>query len=109
MAEAYRNLLIEGAVWLVSLVGGVLAIGLSRSPYRHRLTLSFVLAVSAMIIGYLGFFTRFSFWPRIAYSWSNGDYRIALDLNKFFGAPLVFGAVALWLAVSRAWKLNRPG
>ena len=106
-SDSYRNLAIEAAVWPVSLAGGIVAIGLSRSPFRYRLVLSFVLAITAMIIGYLGFFTPFSFWPRIVYTWTNGDYRVGVDLNRFFGAPLAFGAVGLWLAISRSWKLNR--
>ena len=107
MDESYRNLLIEAAVWLASLIACVVAIALSRSPFRNRLVLSSVLALAAMIVGYLGFFTPFTFWPRIAYTWTNGDYRVALDLNKSFAAPLALGAVALGIAVSRTRKAKR--
>jgi hypothetical protein len=109
MGNTKLNLGVEAAIWMAGLIAGIVAISLSRGPSAKRLTWSFVLALAALVIGWLGFFTPFSFWPRIAYSWTNGEYQIALDLNRFFGAPLAFGAVALWLAISRSWKLRRAG
>ncbi len=82
MAEAYRNLLMEGPVSLVSLVGDILAVGLSRSPYRHRLTPSHVLPVSTIVIVYLEFFTPFSFWSRGARVEEEVTQSTALDFPQ---------------------------
>ncbi len=105
-SAAYRNLIIEAVIWLAGLAGCFVALVLSRSPSRNRRILSFILATTSMLIGYLGLFTPFTFWPRIAYSWANGDFRVALDVNRFFGVPLALGAVALWLAIYRRGKLK---
>ena len=83
------------------------ALALSLFCSRNRLLVPFFLAVAAMVVGQLGFFTPFTFWPRIAYTWTNGQYHVALDLNKLFSAPLALGAVALCLVVSRAWKAKQ--
>jgi hypothetical protein len=107
MGKSYLHLIIEAAICVGGLISGIIAISLSRGPSLKRFVWSLALALAAIVIGWLGLFTPFSFWPRIAYSWTNGDYRIAMDLNCFFGAPLAFGTVGVWLAISRSWRLKR--
>jgi hypothetical protein len=107
MSASYRNLAIEAAVWLASIIGVVIAIALSCRASPKRLVPSFVLALFALAAGYLGLWTPFSFLPRIAYSWANGDYRLDIDVNQFFIVPLVLGLVALVLATWRYWRSSR--
>jgi hypothetical protein len=106
MSASYRNLAIEAAVLLASLIGVVVAIALSRRA-SPKLVLSFVLALVALAVGYVGLWTPFEFVPRIGYSWANGDYRLDIDVNRFFLVPLVLSLFALLLLAWRYWRSNR--
>lgn len=101
MSETYRNLLIEAAVWVASLAGCAGALALSRRDPPKWPLLSATLAVITLAIGCIGLWTPFAVLPRIAYSWTNGNFRLSLDLNEFFVVPLVLGLLAVLLAFWR--------
>jgi hypothetical protein len=106
--ESYRNLAIEAAVWLASIVGCAVALILSRRAPLKLSILSLLLALIALTVGYVGLWTPFSVVPRIAYTSSNDHYHWALDLNQFFVVPVVLGLISLVFAVSRSCPSSRP-
>ena len=92
--------------WLLSVVSSVLALVFSCFKSGRRFALSVVLAVIAMVIGYLGLghWTPFSLFPQVAYVWSSDSFEFSIVSSWFFVAPLGLGAIALVLAI---WNRNR--
>jgi hypothetical protein len=107
MSESYRNLLIEAAVWVASLAGCAGALALSRRDPPKWPFLALTLSVLTLVVGCVGLWTPFSVVPRVAYSWTNGGFRLYLDLNQFFVVPLVLGSLGILLAVWRRSHSNR--
>lgn len=93
-------LAIEAAVWLGALLASIVALTLICRTTLRSPAISYVLVAGALVIGYLGLLTPFSFWPRIFYCQTDGDYQFAFELNRLFAAPLAFGAMALVATIS---------
>ena len=107
MDHSYRNLAIEAAFWLASIAGCAVALILNRRAPPKWPVVSLMLAVVALTVGCIGFWTPFSRVPRIVYTLSNDDFRFRVDLNRFFVVPLVVGLFALLLVAWRYWRSKR--
>jgi hypothetical protein len=82
---------VGAAFWLISIMACVLAFRWSFLSVRRRFLPAVILAISALVIGYLGM-TRF----HIVYSKTvNGQLRWRFDSRWFFIVPLVLGVTAL--------------
>src|SRR5436190_1371061 len=94
VGHAYTGLAFLGAVWLGGVLAGVFAI---RASSRQSLWRFWVLFLVALGIGAVGFWTPFSFWPELAYTWANDSFSITIVFSWFFLAPMALAGVALLL------------
>jgi hypothetical protein len=94
------RLAVEATVWILAFLGSIVAIVLTCRTTLRGPTISYILAGTALVVGYLGLLTPFPFFPRIVFCQADGEYQFAFELNRLFGAPLALGAVALVGAIS---------
>jgi hypothetical protein len=93
-------LAVEATVWILAVLGSIVAIVLTCRTTLRGPTISYILAGTALVVGYLGLLTPFPFFPRIGFCQADGESQFAFELNRLFGAPLALGAVALVGAIS---------
>src|SRR5262245_9242706 len=99
------------ATWLMATASSVVAIFLGVQPSNRRLRLAMVLAITAMVIGYLGFgrWSPFRFFPQVGYAYTSNTFEFQLASSWFFVGPLVLGAAALLLAVWNGRRSSHGG
>ncbi len=97
MGNVSKSLIGLGSFWILSVVIGVFAVMGSRRVASQRGWLPLGLALIAIAIGVVGFWTPFSMWPRLAYTWANGDFSVTIDFSWFFALPLLLGVLAVVL------------
>jgi len=94
LPHAFPVVAFLGAIWLFSVLAGAFAI---RASSRQSLWRFWVLFLVALGIGAVGFWTPFSFWPELAYTWANDSFSITIVFSWFFLAPMALAGVALLL------------
>jgi hypothetical protein len=95
------HLIILTIAWFLALASAIGAIFVSLEETPPRPGLAAILALGALVIGYLGFgrWSPFRFFPQVGWMWSEGDERVYLASGWFFVAPILLGSTALALLI----------
>lgn len=101
MAREYLMAGFLVALWLASVVCCFFALVITYRSLAQRFWFAVFPALFAVIIGTLGIWAPFSWWPQISYTFSMGGIQREIDFSWPFAAPLILGGLILVFA---SWK-----
>lgn len=101
MARDYLMAGFLAFVWLASVGCCFLALVAFFRNLPPRFYRGIMPAMAAIVIGVIGVWAPFSWWPQVSYSFSLGGSQHAIDFSWPFAAPLALGVITLLLLL---WK-----